>query len=237
MVTRSLRSTAKREHTGGTSPITNHGEKANDQPPTKRAKTTKERQTTSTPTSTNHETIQQPDTAQPRTLKLTEKTGDIFAAPPNTLLIHACNCEGSWVAGIAKAFHDRYPHAYDAYAAHCDEHSHSLFGQAQLIPPRDDDGDSKHFVGCLFTSRSKGRKKDSPGRILGATRLAMEDLLSKVDEWNVKAGDVGEKVGEVRICQINSGLFAVPWVETKAVLESIDVSGFDVKEIKVVSRE
>lgn len=61
--------------------------------------------------------------------------------------------------------------------------------------------------------------------------------MSKVDEWNVKAGDVGEKVGEVRICQINSGLFAVPWVETKAVLESIDVSGFDVKEIKVVSRE
>jgi len=176
------------------------------------------------------------------TLKVTETKGDIFAAPPSSLIIHACNCEGHWGAGIAKAFHDRYPAAYEAYADHCDEHGHSLFGKAQLIPPTDDD-ESKHFVGCLFTSRSMGRKKDSPTRILAATKPAMEDLLRQVDEWNVKAASSDDdgggkgKAGEVRMCQINSGLFKVPWAKTKALLETIEVGSSDVKETKVVSRD
>ncbi|KAK4544418.1 hypothetical protein LTR36_004309 [Oleoguttula mirabilis] len=181
------------------------------------------------------------------TLQIEEAIGDIFAAPPNTLLIHACNCEGSWGAGIAQAFRDHYPAAYDTYAAHCDEHAaDELFGRALLIPPsKADDGASEHFVGCLFTSRSMGRKKDSPSRILGATGPAMEDLLELVRECNGRSraesdgeGE-GRKVGEVRMCQINSRLFNVPWKKTKAVLEGIEVGDEDddVKVVKVVSRE
>lgn len=62
----------------------------------------------------------------------------------------------------------------------------------------------------------------------------MEGLLKQVQLWNEKAVE-DEKVGEVRMCKINSGLFAVPWEKTKDVLESIDVSQSDVKIIKVVS--
>lgn len=170
-----------------------------------------------------------------QTLKVVEVSGDIFDAPKNTLLIHACNCKGHWGAGIAKAFYDRYPNAYEVYADYCDEHEYSLVGKAQLIQPTD--GEEKHFVGCLYTSRSMGRKKDSPTRILGATKPAMEDLLRQVSQWNAKAENGKNKVGELRMCQINSGLFAVPWAKSRAVLEAIDVSSFDVKEIKVVSRD
>lgn len=181
-------------------------------------------------------------------LQIVEEIGDIFSAPPNTLIIHACNCDGSWGGGIAKAFKDRYPKAYDEYAKHCEQHGHSLLSTAQLIPPvdaetavrgedgsKEDDNDiPKHFVGCLFTSRHFGRKKDSPTRILKATKPAMEDLLKQINAWDSKV-EKGDQIEEVRMCKINSGLFAVPWEKSKALLEKIDVSSSGVKIIKIVS--
>lgn len=196
-----------------------------------------------------------------RLLKLQEETGDIFDAPTNTLIIHACNCEGHWGAGIAKAFKDLYPQAHQHHEEYCQDHSYSLIDSAQLIPPLDassndggedkkppseaSDGDKeaknipetpKHFIGCLFTSRRYGRKKDTPKRILQATKPAMEDLLRQVNDWNAKAKKEEDKIKEVRMCKINSGLFAVPWEKSKKELESIEVKESDVKMIKVVSR-
>ena len=191
---------------------------------------------------------------------MVESTGDIFNAPPNTLIIHACNCDGSWGAGIAAAFKSLYPKAYAQYANHCDEYSPELIDSAQLIPPVDafeaaasvpeetpDDAlqfniraedqqakPAKHFIGCLFTSRHYGRRRDSPGRILAATAPAMVDLLRKVNAWNAEA-EPGERIGEVRMCKINSGLFAVPWAKTRAVLEEIDVGRSGVKTVRVIS--
>jgi len=52
---------------------------------------------------------------------ITELVGAIFEAPDNTLIIHACNCLGSWNAGIAKAFKERYPNAFASYKKHCDQ--------------------------------------------------------------------------------------------------------------------
>ncbi|KAK3638632.1 ADP-ribose 1''-phosphate phosphatase [Elasticomyces elasticus] len=186
--------------------------------------------------------ISRPDstkTAQPdkpdHVLVVTEEEGDIFDAPPNTLIIHACNCDGSWGGGIALAFKKHYPDAYGKYAAHCKRSGGDLVNTAYLIPPQAGD-DSKHFVGCLFTSRHYGRRKDSPTKILAATKPAMLDLLKQVKEFNAKA-DEGDRVNEVRICKINSGLFKVPWAKTRTVLEGIDVSAEDVKELKVVSPE
>ncbi|CAK3929808.1 ADP-ribose 1 -phosphate phosphatase [Lecanosticta acicola] len=169
-------------------------------------------------------------------LRLIESIGDIFDAPPNSLIIHACNCEGSWGAGIAAAFKNHYAGAYKVYAAHCKQNGHDLFRKALLIPPQKLDKKKQHFVGCLFTSRSKGKKKDSPSAILQATKPAMEDLLRQVQDWNAEHAD-GDAVGEVRICKINSGLFAVPWEETKEVMESLDVENHSIKEVKVISRE
>ncbi|KAK5117238.1 hypothetical protein LTR62_005855 [Meristemomyces frigidus] len=207
------------------------------------------------------------DTSQPatehhpeHTLKIKEATGDIFAAPPNTLLIHACNCQGSWSAGIAQAFHNLYPSAYTKYAAHCKttKQKATLVGTGLLIAQpsstkasmtavnttskstgiRKPAGkvEAKHFVGCLFTSSRYGRAKDTPAQILDATGPAMKDLLRQVKEWNATAGDE-DKVGEVRICQINSGLFNVLWAKTRAVLETIDVDGGDIQEITVFVRD
>ncbi|KAK5713847.1 ADP-ribose 1''-phosphate phosphatase [Elasticomyces elasticus] len=169
------------------------------------------------------------------TLTVTEEEGDIFDAPPNTLIIHACNCDGSWGGGIALAFKNHYPVAYRKYAAHCKATGGDLVGTGFLIPPQAGD-DSNHFVGCLFTSRHYGRQKDSPTKILAATKPAMLNLLKQIKKFNAKA-DKDDRVNEVRVCKINSGLFKVPWAKTRAVLEGIDVSGEDVKEVKVVSPE
>ena len=170
------------------------------------------------------------------TLKVTESSGDIFDAPAQTLIIHACNTEGSWGAGIALAFRQRYPKAFASYAGHCNDHTaEELIGTAYVIGPQSGD-EGEVFVGCLFTSRLKGRKKDSPKKILEATGPAMRQLLQKVLKWNEVCGeDAEKKVEEVRMCKINSGLFNVPWDKTKAVLEALDVSGLGNWDVKVVS--
>lgn len=197
------------------------------------------------------------------TLSLSDHTGDIFSAPSNTLIIHACNCQGSWSAGIAAAFKKHFPSAFKVYAARCRSHdASSLLGTALLIPPASLTNEAatgsgapringkipqskaktkqeeQHLVGCLFTSNYYGKRRDSPAKILGATGPAMRDLLAQVKQWNASHGD-GEKVGRVRICKINSGLFGVPWEETVEVLEGIEVAedGETVKEVEVWERK
>ena len=191
-------------------------------------------------------------------LTISESVGDIFTATPNTLVIHACNCQGSWGGGIALAFKKNYPEAFKVYAKHCRDHdAKSLLRTALLIPPAELNGagdvkgrvgaprisgraaapkktEAKHFIGCLFTSNFYGKRKDSPSKILDATAPAVMDLMEAVKDWNASHGD-GEKVGEVRMCKINSGLFAVPWEQTVDVLEGIEVG--EVKEIEVIERE
>jgi len=178
------------------------------------------------------------DIADPSTstkISLTESTGDIFSAAPNTLLIHACNCQGTWNAGIASAFKSHYPAAYSVYQAHCKKWGHSLLFSALLIPPqttsttRSSEKDRNHFIGCLFTSAKKGKGKGSVESILEATGPAMEDLARKVAEDG--------KVEEVRMCKINSGLFRVPWERTKTVIEGLDLEQGQGKEIKVITLE
>ncbi|KIM43267.1 hypothetical protein M413DRAFT_444082 [Hebeloma cylindrosporum] len=122
-------------------------------------------------------------------LKLSYITGDLFAAPANSILVHACNTKGSWGAGIALAFKEKYP-------------SHCL-----LIP-----GDT-HDIACLFTSIAYGRRKDSPSEILSATRTSVQDLIRQ---------NVGQK--PLHACRFNSGKFAVPWVDTEAILKELEVS-------------
>ena len=47
-----------------------------------------------------------------------EATGDIFTAPPSSLM-HACKCRGSWGAGVAAALGFKYQNAYKIYHEHC----------------------------------------------------------------------------------------------------------------------
>jgi ADP-ribose 1''-phosphate phosphatase len=103
--------------------------------------------------------------------KLVYITGDIFAAPENTILVHACNTVGSWGGGIALAFRNKYPAQFQLYKARCQEHGQALVGTCFLIP------DNHHSIACLFTSRAYGKRKDKPDEILAATRTAVEDLI------------------------------------------------------------
>lgn len=182
------------------------------------------------------------DDARPNpVLALVEKKGDLFAAPKNTLLIHACNCVGSWGAGIAKAFATHYPRAYQQYKTHCLTHKKSTYGKSLLISPLDHDlvngtnrAQERHFIGCLFTSRNHGRRKDSPKQILAATKTAMQDLLERVKVFNASAGE-GERIEEVWMCRINAGLFRVPWAETRKVLLGLQTDDTGVRTVCVVS--
>lgn len=64
-----------------------------------------------------------------------------------------------------------------------------------------------------------GKRKDGKGEILEATRGAVVDLVRQVGELGEDWGGVGE----VRMCKINSGLFGVPWEETRGVVEGAEV--------------
>ncbi|KAL6710101.1 ADP-ribose 1''-phosphate phosphatase [Coniothyrium glycines] len=157
-----------------------------------------------------------------KTTKLTLKynVGNMFSAPTGCLLIHACNTQGSWGAGIAKAFKERYPEAYKVYHNFCaKEHSPKTgavpTGTALLIPPVD--GHEAHWIGCLFTSAKYGKGKDKPDVIVRNTTLAMEMLLALMDKV--------DGIAEVRMCKINSGKFGVPWEKTSAVLEAVGNRG------------
>jgi ADP-ribose 1''-phosphate phosphatase len=150
-------------------------------------------------------------------INLIEVEGDLFDAEPESVLIHACNCVGSWGGGIATTFKAKYPEAFKVYQGHCKENNPSdLVGTALLIAPCERQGPS-HWIGCVFTSKRYGRNKDSKDMILQATKTAMEDLLQQI------AQEGKLKIGKVSMCRINYGMFKVPWSETKDVLRSLDV--------------
>ncbi|KDR82620.1 hypothetical protein GALMADRAFT_238031 [Galerina marginata CBS 339.88] len=138
---------------------------------------------------------------------LTHIKGDIFSAPPNSILVHACNTQGSWGSGIALAFRERYPAQYERYRAHCKAHGGALVGTCLLIPGE------RHDIACLFTSRAYGRRKDTPPEILMATRTAVHGLMHQNVEGKA-----------LHACRFNSGKFAVPWADTEAVLNDLCVS-------------
>jgi ADP-ribose 1''-phosphate phosphatase len=152
-----------------------------------------------------------------KTLRLTYHIGDMFEnAPKNCLLIHACNTQGHWGAGIAKAFRQHYPKAYTAYHKFCaKEHDKTKpvpTGTAQLLAPVD--CDYQHWIGCLFTSAKYGKAKDKPDVIVKNTIASLQMLLELVR--------IGcEEVSEIRMCKINSGKFGVPWAKTEDALKSI----------------
>ncbi|KAI9713406.1 MAG: ADP-ribose 1''-phosphate phosphatase [Bogoriella megaspora] len=153
------------------------------------------------------------------TLQVKEVIGDLFDAPDHAVLVHACNCQGSWGAGIAATFKKKYPEAFKVYKNHCEASSvDELRGTALLIRPQDKKDQPQHFVGCLFTSGGRGRTKDNANDILGRTQPAMQDLLQQIGRASVDLD-----IREIRMCQINSGLFKVPWVKTKAALEAIEI--------------
>lgn len=154
-----------------------------------------------------------------------EFVGDLFDAPDDVVLVHACNTQGSWGAGIAKEFRTRYPKAFSLYQEHClvthnPKTKPVLTGTCLLIPPAEEHaGAKRHWIACLFTSEKYGRNKDSKGQILASTSPAFRHLLALLRR-QAREG-IGPSPQEIRMCQINSGLFAVKWQDTKIALEAV----------------
>ncbi|KAG9695309.1 hypothetical protein KCU95_g6014, partial [Aureobasidium melanogenum] len=146
-------------------------------------------------------------------ITISERKGNLFEAPDNTLLLHACNCVGSWGAGIALAFKKHYPDHFAIYKAHCDAKTpNSILSTCLLIPPQPTG--PKHWIGCLFTSKKYGRGKDGKDDIMDSTDSALQDMLEQL-------GDMKEKPERIWMCKINSGSFKVPWSQTKALIEAL----------------
>lgn len=131
--------------------------------------------------------------------------GDLFSAPKDSIIIHACNTRGAWGAGIARQFAKRYPEAYKFYNRMCLENGANLLGSCLLIDVED------HTIGCLFTSSGYGSKVDDEQSILDNTFDAIDDLIFQ---------NVQNK--PLHMCKINSGLFGVDWELTQEVLEKFD---------------
>ncbi|KAI9820553.1 MAG: ADP-ribose 1''-phosphate phosphatase [Thelocarpon impressellum] len=153
---------------------------------------------------------------------ISEEPGDVFEAPPGSVLLHSCNCLGVWGSGIAARFKGLYPAAFRIYRDHCTRDKNlpsQLLGTCLLIPPQVADvaAGRQHYVACLLTSVRTGSRKDSAERVLEATRTAAADLIAQVEE----AQEAGMCVGEVYACRYNSGHFAVRWERTRAVLEKV----------------
>lgn len=202
---------------------------------------------TPNPTS-HHQNLHQKPSPNQKLLTLTNHKADLFAAPPNTLICHATNAQGTWGAGIAAAFKKHYPAAFKLYASHCAKWTtSSLLGTTYLIPPQEkssskSEREARHWIGCLFTSEKKGKGKGSKESILEATGDAVADLARRVRDVNDDAAaGAGPKgiprpaIASVRMCKINSGLFGVPWEATRAVVEGIEVGEGGLEEIEVFS--
>lgn len=104
-------------------------------------------------------------------------TGDLFSAPPGSILVHACNTQGSWGAGIAAAFRTKFPSHYESYQNTCKQHGADLLGTCLVIRGEGLESGSEYDIACLFTSKAYGRRKDKPELILQSTRSAVEDLI------------------------------------------------------------
>src|SRR3990167_1248871 len=134
---------------------------------------------------------------------ITTKKMNLFDAPENAMILHACNCLGVQGAGIAKVFKNKYPLAFRQYARECREQGSLLLGRSLIVE------DSSRIIGCLFTSYDFGDNVDSTSDILKATRTAIVDICESSKLLGIT---------EIYSNKFNSGLFGVPWEESEAVL-------------------
>lgn len=136
----------------------------------------------------------------------------LFDAPKGAIIAHGCNAQGVWGSGIAKPFKEKYPKAFDEYNKYCVhrlnvDSENGAVGHGLLTAE-----DNGHRVGCLITSFDFGPKKDNPGKIVIQTVLALKDLMSYLNTYQL--------LNEPIYCnKFNSGLFNVPWESTEKILQ------------------
>lgn len=142
----------------------------------------------------------------------------LFDAPTESVIIHACNSQGVWGSGIAKAFKEKYPESFKFYNGFCkvqNEERGTACGRADLSPfPVSE----PHWVGWIVTSHNYGPLKDSPELIKINTTLALRELCQKLYLAHPK--DSNPTI-DVYSNKFNSGLFAVPWGDSELILNTV----------------
>ncbi|KAF7289514.1 S5A-REDUCTASE domain-containing protein [Mycena chlorophos] len=141
-------------------------------------------------------------------MTVTHLIGDLFSAPANSILVQACNTRGSWGAGIAVAFKEKFPDAFEEYKAACKKDGAALLGSCLLIRG------AEYDVACLFTSKDYGRRVDPPDQIIASTRSAVADLVAQ---------NTTDSPKQLFGCRFNSGKFGVEWARTEAILDELEV--------------
>lgn len=142
----------------------------------------------------------------------------LFNAPKESIIIHACNSQGVWGSGIAKAFKESYPESFQFYNGFCkvnNEERGTACGLANMSPFPESE---PHWVGWIVTSHNYGSLKDSPELIKVYTTLALQDLCKKLYLAHPK-----EEYPTIDVYsnKFNSGLFAVPWEDSELILKTV----------------
>lgn len=137
-------------------------------------------------------------------MSIVYKKMSLFDAPSNSYLMHACNSEGIWGAGIAKEIHKRYTHQFWAYNEYANESlGSSLFDAGYTL--------DEHIIVNLVTSSLGSQSPDKEDEILINTTLALENFFQYyTSESNAR---------EIYCNKFNSGLFNVPWAKTEKILK------------------
>lgn len=149
------------------------------------------------------------------------KKMSLFDAPEGSILAHGCNAQGVWGSGIAAPFKDKYPRSWKEYNTFCLENfkadpKYGAVGRTLITHQ-----ENKRFVGCLITSLSYGRDKDTPDDIIAQTYLALDEFFQDY----LAAGYNGKPIYSNKF---NSGMFKVDWARTEKVLQYF-VKRYDVE--------
>lgn len=147
---------------------------------------------------------------------------NIFKSLPHSIILHACNCKGSWGAGIAREIARLYPNHYAEYREFCKnvDAIEALGGCLFINESVDNKTDRSHYIGCLFTNVDYGSKhptKEQIDSIINATNQSFQSLLSQIDEGRKN----GMRIGEIHMPKINAGYFGVPWELTERCINKI----------------
>lgn len=127
------------------------------------------------------------------------KVGDAVE-DSNDPIVHACNCQRSWGAGIAKQLRLKYPEVYAKY------YKFERPKPGKVIELATDN----RSILCLHTSGGYGYRRHDPTAILEFTRQSLQELSALV---------CGLSELDLVSPKINAGLFTTPWEATEELIE------------------
>jgi len=145
-------------------------------------------------------------------MEIIYKKGSLFDAPKGSMLLHSCNCQGSWGNGIAKQLKMRFPLSYNRYVKSC--YMDPSGSKDHLLGSMDYFADNGFIIVCLYASERYGRNTNPEHEILNYTKEALIDLLNEMDYMKYD--------NQIHMPKINSGYFKVPWEKTENIIKEID---------------